>query len=51
MFSCTANKSARLKIFCHKTTAKLEQEFRDNKSSGIESVGTTFEDFLASEGR
>jgi hypothetical protein len=47
----TANKSARLKIFCHKGTAGLEQEFRDSEFSGIESVGTTFEDFVASEGR
>ena len=45
----TSNKSVRLTICCGNATTRLEQEFRDHHFSGIESVATTFDGFLASE--
>ena len=45
----TSNKGVGLTIFCGNATTRLEREFRDHGFSGIESVATTFDGFLASE--
>jgi hypothetical protein len=47
----SSNKSTRLTICCGNATTRLEQEFRRHDFSGIESVATTFDGFLATEKR
>ena len=45
----SANKAVRLSICCGKTSASLEQEFRQHGFTNIQGGAATFDDFLARE--
>lgn len=49
LLGCRNNKTVRVTICCGDATADLEGEFCGKGFSVIQRVGTTFEDFLASE--